>query len=105
MSKTNLPQTHGELTNEGWLFLNLRCLTCGRTADISLMDSYRANPAKKVGATASRIVCQACKEDDLCARNLEFQVMRPELNGSHFDKIYGRPVEFAGGKLVSRAAN
>jgi hypothetical protein len=105
MSNTNLPQTHGELTNEGWLFLNVRCLTCGHTADISLMDSRRETRAKKIGATASRIVCRICKDNDLYARNLEFTLVRPELTGSHYDTMCGRPVEFIGGKLVSRGAN
>jgi len=60
-------------------------------------------PAKRIGATASRIVCRACKDNDLFALNLEFTLVRPELTGSHYDTMYARPVEFIGGKLVSRS--
>jgi len=97
-----LPQTHGELHNEGWFSLRVRCLTCDHTADFSLMDARRDTPAKKIGATSSRIVCRGCKENNLYARNLEFTLVRPELTGSHYDTTYARPVEFIGGKLVSR---
>jgi hypothetical protein len=92
MSKPILPQTHGELNSEGWFCLGVRCLTCGHTADFSLMNANPQTPAKNIGATASRIVCKTCTDNDLYARNLEFQLMRPELTGSHYDKMYGRPV-------------
>jgi hypothetical protein len=103
MSKTTLPPTHGELHNEGWFSLRVQCLTCGHAADFSLLDARRETPAKRIGATASRIVCRACKDNDLFALNLEFTLVRPELTGSHYDTMYARPVEFIGGKLVSRS--